>query len=110
MIMKRGLMRSGARRARLRDRPDRVEQYAGRLHREEMVDGQALDPRVRKLCGDGAIGVEVEVAALRMQHEHGRLDPATTILLARIVLHERLQRHQVVGLALAVLAVILIAL
>ncbi len=38
------------------------------------------------------------------------LYPASTIMLARIVLHERLQRRQLCGLGMAVVAVLLIAL
>jgi drug/metabolite transporter (DMT)-like permease len=37
------------------------------------------------------------------------LYPASTIVLARVVLHERLQRHQLAGLGLAAVAVALIA-
>ena len=37
------------------------------------------------------------------------LYPVATVVLARVVLHERLARHQVVGLVLAVVAVALIS-
>jgi drug/metabolite transporter (DMT)-like permease len=40
----------------------------------------------------------------------GAMYPASTIVLARVVLGERLQRHQLVGLAVAVTAVVSIAL
>ncbi len=39
----------------------------------------------------------------------GAMYPASTILLARVVLDERLQRHQLMGLALGVTAVVFIA-
>jgi uncharacterized membrane protein len=40
----------------------------------------------------------------------GSMYPASTVILAQVVLHERMQRAQIVGLVLAAIAVAFVAL
>jgi drug/metabolite transporter (DMT)-like permease len=85
------------------------------VRRKEMVY-EAASMRLAVLAGvlDAAANVTmltaVRIGPLAVASVVGGLFPVTTMLLARVVLHERLKRHQVAGVALAHVAVVLTAL
>lgn len=85
------------------------------VRRKEMVF-EASSMRLAVLTGvlDAAANVTmltaVRIGPLAVASVVGGLFPVMTIVLARVVLDERLKRHQVAGVALALVAVVLTAL
>ena len=85
-----------------------------------VLTARAVVPRARRLTptlGTGVLDMSANVLFLLANREGllalvaviTSLYPASTIALAQIFLGERLARHQLVGLALAAVAVVLIA-
>jgi len=78
------------------------------------LDSSAMRPAMLAGVLDAAANVTmltaVRIGPLAVASVIGSLYPVTTILLARTVLHERLHRLQVVGVVLALAAVVLTAL
>ena len=85
------------------------------------IVGLGARPIARNGVALGALAGVLDASSNVMLLEAGRqgllvlvgvitsLYPASTVVLARLVLHERLQRHQVAGLAMAVVALVLVA-
>jgi drug/metabolite transporter (DMT)-like permease len=78
------------------------------------LDGSALRPALLAGVFDTAANftmlTALRIGPMAVASVIGSLYPVTTILLARTVLHERLHRMQIVGVGLALAAVVLTAL
>jgi drug/metabolite transporter (DMT)-like permease len=76
--------------------------------------GRAMVPAIAAvgvldMAGNGAFIVAVQTGALAVAAVLSSLYPVTTVILAAVILHERVTRSHAVGIVLAVIAIVCIA-